>query len=252
MADVFSKEKRSEIMSRVRSKGNRATEKKLMSLFRENGIKGWRRNYRLFGSPDFVFPKKKIAVFVDGEFWHGHPTLGQIPETNREFWTNKIERNKARDNLVNQTLKDKGWIVVRIWQHELKDNRWLQKMRTAFDLERDCGEFNKSNKIDEINMFIQDKLAKLKLNKVNVIQAARWLDSAKLLKDSGSRPGQPLRRLLRDGKINGCKKEGSRWFIYQIYLYLNSAERMDDGGMAIAVREKSDNSALSNQVLRDV
>ena len=131
MADVFSKEKRSEIVSHVRSKGNCATEKKLISLFRKNRIKGWRRNYRLFGRPDFVFPGKRIAVFVDGEFWHGHPTLGQIPETNREFWTRKIERNKARDNLVNQTLRDRGWTVVRIWQHELRDDLWFEKIRTA-------------------------------------------------------------------------------------------------------------------------
>jgi DNA mismatch endonuclease (patch repair protein) len=132
VADVFSKEKRSEIMSRVRSKGNRATEEKLASLFRANGFKGWRRNYRLFGSPDFVFPKKKIAVFVDGEFWHGHPTLGQVPETNTEFWIRKIEKNKARDRLVNQTLEEKGWIVVRIWQHELKDGKWHDKISKAF------------------------------------------------------------------------------------------------------------------------
>src|SRR5690554_3639957 len=78
MVDVFSKEKRSKIMSHVRSKGNLATEEKLTKLFRENGIKGWRRNYRLFGSPDFVFPKERIAVFVDGEFWHGHPTRAKI------------------------------------------------------------------------------------------------------------------------------------------------------------------------------
>lgn len=132
MVDVFSKEKRSEIMSQVRSKGNRATEGKLASLFRQNGIKGWRRNYRLFGSPDFVFPKKRIAIFVDGEFWHGHPTLGQIPETNTEFWANKIEKNRARDLLVNQTLKEKGWTVVRIWQHELKNEQWHDKISEAF------------------------------------------------------------------------------------------------------------------------
>ncbi|NLY98667.1 MAG: very short patch repair endonuclease [Clostridiaceae bacterium] len=228
MADVFSKEKRSEIMSHVRSNGNRATEEKLVSLLRENGIKGWRRNYRLFGNPDFVFPKKKIAVFVDGEFWHGHPTRGQIPKTNREFWLKKIEQNKIRDNLVNQTLKDKGWIVVRIWQHELKDNRWFQKIKIALDLEGDRGELNMSNKIDEINLFIQDELAKLKLNKVGAVQAARWLDSTGLLKDSKNRPGLPLRRLLRDGKICEGKKEGRFWFIYSIHPCMNPEGKMSN------------------------
>ncbi len=133
MVDVFDKTKRSEIMSRVRSKGNVATEKKLLALFRENGIKGWRRNYPLFGKPDFVFPKKRVAVFVDGEFWHGHPTKGQIPETNSDFWRNKIERNKDRDRLVNKTLIGKRWKVVRIWQHELNDNKWLTKLQKAFN-----------------------------------------------------------------------------------------------------------------------
>ena len=132
MVDVFDKKKRSEIMSRVRSKGNVVTEKKLIALFRENDIKGWRRNYPLFGKPDFVFPKEKVAVFVDGEFWHGHPTRGQIPETNRDFWENKIERNKMRDQQVNQTLESKGWIVVRIWQHELKSEHWMEKFDKAF------------------------------------------------------------------------------------------------------------------------
>ncbi|HEX04833.1 MAG TPA: very short patch repair endonuclease, partial [Bacteroidetes bacterium] len=119
MTDVFSKEKRSEIMSHVRGKENLATEQKLINLCRENGIKGWRRNYPLFGKPDFVFPKERIAVFVDGEFWHGHPTRGQIPKTNTDFWIEKIERNKQRDRLVNRILKEKKWIVVRIWQQQL-------------------------------------------------------------------------------------------------------------------------------------
>lgn len=132
MADIFTKEKRSEIMSRVKGKGNKATEQKLIKLFREQSITGWRRNYPLFGKPDFVFPKKRVAVFVDGEFWHGHPTRGQLPKTNQQFWIEKIEKNKQRDNLVNRTLEDKGWVVVRIWQHELKDSKWLQKIRRGF------------------------------------------------------------------------------------------------------------------------
>ncbi len=132
MCDVFTKEKRSEIMSKVKSKGNLATEKKLITLFKANGIKGWRRNYPLFGKPDFVFQKQRVAIFVDGEFWHGHPTLGQIPKTNREFWRNKIERNIERDKLVNRTLIEKGWFVVRIWQYELKTEDWLTRIREAF------------------------------------------------------------------------------------------------------------------------
>lgn len=134
MSDVFTTEKRSEIMSKVRSKGNLATEKKLIALFKANGIKGWRRNYPLFGKPDFVFPKERVVVFVDGEFWHGHPTRGQIPQTNRDFWQDKIERNKARDSLVNETLFKKNWKVVRIWQYELRNDIWLEKFQSALEL----------------------------------------------------------------------------------------------------------------------
>jgi len=139
MTDVFTKSKRSEIMSRIRGKDNLATEKKLAELFRNYGIKGWRRNYPIFGKPDFVFAKERIAVFVDGEFWHGHPTLGSIPKTNQAFWLEKIMRNKERDRLVNKTLKKKGWIVVRIWQSQLKNSSWLRKISHAFAVSRKGG-----------------------------------------------------------------------------------------------------------------
>ena len=132
MVDVFSKKKRSEIMSRVRSRMNRATELYLIRLFRENGIIGWRRNHPLFGKPDFVFPKERIVVFVDGEFWHGHPTRGQIPKTNTTFWREKIAKNKRRDRIVNRTLREKKWVVVRIWQYELHNSRWHRKIKDAF------------------------------------------------------------------------------------------------------------------------
>jgi len=145
MADVFSKQKRSEIMSRVRGKGNKATELKLIALFREHGIKGWRRNYPAFGKPDFVFPKERVAVFVDGEFWHGHPTRAKIPEENREFWKKKIERNKARDRLVNRTLKRKNWKVVRIWQYQLKNGQWRRKMKSALMYARESKSIDRMN-----------------------------------------------------------------------------------------------------------
>jgi DNA mismatch endonuclease (patch repair protein) len=129
MADVFDAAKRSEIMSRIKGRGNRATELRLIDLFRHYGITGWRRGYPIFGKPDFVFPRARVAVFVDGDFWHGHPTHGQIPATNREFWLAKIARNKMRDKLVNQTLRADAWRVVRIWQSELSNTRGALKLR---------------------------------------------------------------------------------------------------------------------------
>jgi DNA mismatch endonuclease (patch repair protein) len=127
MADVFSSKKRSEIMSRVKSSGNRATEGRLIRIMRESGLKGWRRNFALFGKPDFVFPKARLAIFVDGCFWHGCPQHKSAPASNTEFWTAKLERNADRDRLVNRTLAKAGWSVVRIWQHDLKRQKIVVK-----------------------------------------------------------------------------------------------------------------------------
>jgi DNA mismatch endonuclease, patch repair protein len=120
MTDVFSRQKRSVIMSRIKGRGNRATELRLIEVFRVNGFIGWRRNARVFGRPDFVFPKLRVAVFVDGCFWHGCPKHGQVPASNRKFWKQKLEGNARRDRLVNETLKLHGWRTVRIWQHEFR------------------------------------------------------------------------------------------------------------------------------------
>lgn len=119
MADVFSPAKRSEIMGRVKSRGNRTTELRLISIFRHHKITGWRRRAKVFGSPDFVFRRARLAVFVDGCFWHGCPAHGSIPAANREFWSAKLERNFQRDQAVTDALFARGWRVLRIWQHEL-------------------------------------------------------------------------------------------------------------------------------------
>lgn len=127
MADVFDTEKRSEIMSRVKGRGNLSTEVRLLGVFRENRISGWRRQFPLFGKPDFVFPEKRFAVFVDGCFWHGCPLHGSIPATNAGFWLEKIERNKSRDRLVNRELRRQGWRILRFWQHEFKDTEKIKR-----------------------------------------------------------------------------------------------------------------------------
>ena len=119
MSDVFTKAKRSDVMSRIHGSGNRDTELALAKLFRRHKIIGWRRNQKIFGKPDFVFPKLKLAVFVDGCFWHGCPKHATQPKNNRAFWKNKFARNKERDRIVNRTLRQRGWNILRIWQHEL-------------------------------------------------------------------------------------------------------------------------------------
>lgn len=136
MSDVFTKAKRSEVMSRIRGRGNKDTELALMKLFRRHHITGWRRNQAVFGKPDFVFPKSKLAVFVDGCFWHGCPKHATRPKNNRAFWNKKFAANKARDRRVNQTLRKAGWRVIRIWEHALtkKDEASIRRIKLALSV----------------------------------------------------------------------------------------------------------------------
>jgi len=126
MADTFSKEKRSEIMGLVKSKRNKSTELKLITFFRNNHITGWRRTYPLFGKPDFVFPKQRVVLFVDGCFWHGHNCRNTKPEANKGYWTQKIARNQKRDLAVAEHLSVKRWNVIRLWECELKDQNLIK------------------------------------------------------------------------------------------------------------------------------
>ena len=120
MADIFSKKKRSQVMAAIRSTGNKATELKLISILQANGITGWRRNVKLAGKPDFIFRRERLAVFVDGCFWHGCKRHCRLPETNRRYWQDKIAGNAARDRKSILRLKKSGWRVLRIWEHSLK------------------------------------------------------------------------------------------------------------------------------------
>jgi DNA mismatch endonuclease (patch repair protein) len=129
--DTFSKKKRSWIMAQVKSVGNRSTEKILVAVLRKSKIVGWRRQYPIFGKPDFSFPRKKVVVFVDGCFWHGHPRKCRVPQANREYWLKKINRNVARDKLVNRTLKGMGWKVVRIWEDMVTKPSTVTRLKKA-------------------------------------------------------------------------------------------------------------------------
>jgi len=127
MPDNMSKEQRSYTMSRIRSRGNLTTEDKLAKIFRAHGIKGWRRHVDLPGRPDFAFRKEKVAIFVDGCFWHGCPRCKLKPKTNIEYWTKKIHSNRRRDRIVRSQLEAKGWVVVRIWEHSLSNPSRIAK-----------------------------------------------------------------------------------------------------------------------------
>lgn len=114
---------RGQLMSRVRSKGNMTTEKCLVSLLKRADLRGWRRHQRLPGKPDFVWPKRKVAVFVDGCFWHGHNCDRNLtPKKNAKAWREKIERTKSRDRQATRGLRHQGWRVVRIWECQLAKN----------------------------------------------------------------------------------------------------------------------------------
>ena len=145
MADVFTKIKRSAVMAAIKSRGNKDTELKLISIFRKFGITGWRRNYTLFGHPDFVFPDRCLAIFVDGCFWHGCRWHCRMPKGNREYWQRKISRNAVRDRNTNQLLEEAGWHVLRIWGHALRSPETVAR-RIISELNTDLGECNNARK----------------------------------------------------------------------------------------------------------
>ena len=135
MPDVFTKEKRSDVMSRIKGKGNKDTELAMIQILRKHYITGWRRNQGVLGKPDFVFPKQRIALFVDGCFWHMCPKHFNMPKNNRAFWAKKLKGNRDRDKLVTRNLQQAGWRVIRVWEHELtKPERVAKRILRALQI----------------------------------------------------------------------------------------------------------------------
>ncbi len=110
---------RSRIMQSIKGRGNRTTEERFRLLLQAARLPGWRRHLPLPGRPDFCWPREKVAVFVDGCFWHGCPRCYREPRTNRSFWREKIESNRRRDRRVGRILRSEGWSVFRIWECKL-------------------------------------------------------------------------------------------------------------------------------------
>lgn len=131
--DKMTREGRSRQMSLVRGTGNKSTELFLVQVFRENHISGWRRKQAVYGRPDFVFLRHRIVVFVDGDFWHGHPRKGRMPKSNTDFWITKIAQNRVRDRKVIRILKSQGWKVLRIWESELGGPQMKRKLLILTD-----------------------------------------------------------------------------------------------------------------------
>lgn len=121
--DKFSKEKRSEIMSKIKGKDTKE-EVLLSKALWQRGHRYRKNNKTVFGRPDLTFKKFKIAIFVDGEFFHGFNWEERQHKiySNREYWIPKIERNIQRDKDVNKYLLSDGWKVIRFWSQYIKKN----------------------------------------------------------------------------------------------------------------------------------
>lgn len=119
-------------MRAVRGSGNISTELRFVSLLRRNKIGGWRRGSLILGRPDFVFVREKLAVFIDGDFWHGHPSRLRLPNTNVSYWRKKIHNNIKRDRRVDRQLRKSGWTVLRVWESSLvNDGVVISRVRSA-------------------------------------------------------------------------------------------------------------------------
>lgn len=119
MTDVLTPEQRKKNMSAIKGK-NTKPEIKIRKLLWENSIRGYRIHYDLPGKPDITFTKYKIAIFIDGCYWHKCPECFREPKTNTEFWMKKINGNVERDQKITKELEDSGWTVLRFWEHEVR------------------------------------------------------------------------------------------------------------------------------------
>lgn len=126
MVDVHTRKQRSYNMSMIKGR-NTKPEIFLRKMIFASGQRGYRIHYKLTGKPDIVFPKRKIAIFIDGCFWHKCPKCFIWPETNRKFWKFKMNSNVRRDKVVNRKLKKEGWKVLRIREHELRNKKIIRR-----------------------------------------------------------------------------------------------------------------------------
>lgn len=130
--DPLSPIERSIRMAKVKSALNRSTELHVAASLVRRGIRGWKRQpTSIAGKPDFVFTEQRLALFIDGCFWHGCRRCNRnLPRARREFWRAKIDANRTRDRKVRNLLRSQGYSVMRVWEHSLKDDRWLVRLQT--------------------------------------------------------------------------------------------------------------------------
>lgn len=128
MSDNLSPEDRQKTMRAVKGKGTKL-EKRLWAMLAGMKLGGWRKNPKnIIGNPDIIFTEQRIAVFIDGCFWHGCPHCQKkLPISNKEYWERKIKRNIALAQMHNEQLTCEGWVVIRIWEHEMTDSTEIRK-----------------------------------------------------------------------------------------------------------------------------
>lgn len=124
-------------MKAIRGKGNRTTELALATELRRARLSGWRRHAPLPGKPDFIWPRQRLVVFVDGCFWHGCPRCYRLPSHNTSFWQQKVTANRRRDRRVNRQLRSRGWRVLRVWECRVHDPSTISRIRRAYEADSD-------------------------------------------------------------------------------------------------------------------
>jgi DNA mismatch endonuclease, patch repair protein len=138
MADVFTPEKRSWVMSRIRGK-NTKIDLRMKKILSEINC-GYTMYPKMYGSPDFIIPSKKIAVFCDGDFWHGYK-YEEKKKPSKKIWRGKIEENMRRDRKVSRNLRRNRWSVLRLWEHDIETNSEKCKrkiLRKILEKKRTC------------------------------------------------------------------------------------------------------------------
>ncbi|PLT29824.1 very short patch repair endonuclease [Peribacillus deserti] len=118
MPDKFSKETRSRIMGSIRARSK--LEDRVSRALWKKGFRFRKNDRTLYGTPDISIKKYRIVIFIDSCYWHACLEHFKMPKSNTEFWENKIERNRARDSRVTRHYEEKGWNIIRIWEHDLQ------------------------------------------------------------------------------------------------------------------------------------
>lgn len=137
--DKYDAKTRSMMMAAVRSRGNMSTELRMVKLLRAGGLSGWRRHLRIPGTPDFCWPAARVALFVDGCFWHGCPRCRRAPKSREVFWDKKVRENMRRDRRVDRALRGLGWRVVRVWECRIGDAGTLSRLARILSMSVGAG-----------------------------------------------------------------------------------------------------------------